>query len=95
MTATDKPSRLEQALLDPQSVFDTPHDVVTAPAFKNSEKIEILRRWEYDAREVEVAEEENMQGPNGSMLRQVLQALHELGAGPELEHTPPTKQGGV
>jgi hypothetical protein len=95
MTATEKPSRLEQALLDPQSVFETPHDVVTAPALKSSEKIEILRRWEYDVREIEVAEEENMQGADGSMLRQVLQALHELGAGPELEHTPPTKQGGV
>ena len=95
MTGTDKPLRLEQALLDPQSVFETPHDVVKAPALKSSEKIEILRRWEYDVREVEVAEEENMQGPNGSKLRQVLEALHELGAGPELEHTPPTKQGGV
>ena len=95
MTATDKPLRLEQAMLDPQSVFETPHDVVTAPTLKRSQKIEILRRWEYDALEVEVAEEENMQGPNGSMLRQVLLALHELGAGPDLEHSPPTKQGGV
>ena len=95
MSAADKPLKLEQALLDPQSVFKSPHGVVTAPVFTRSQKIEVLRRWEYDAREVEVAEEEGMQGPNGSILRQVLEALHELGAGPDLEHMPPTKQGGV
>ncbi|WP_456387536.1 hypothetical protein [Profundibacter sp.] len=43
-----------------------------------AQKIEIRRRWEYDACEVSVAEEEGMPSQNGETLKQVLLALHEL-----------------
>jgi len=53
-----------------------------------------LRRWEYDARELEVAEDENMAGGPPSQLDRVLAALHRLGVEPDIEHSPPTRQGG-
>jgi len=46
------------------------------------------------ARELEVAEEENMGGGPPSMLDEVLNALHSLGSEADVAHSPPTKQGG-
>jgi hypothetical protein len=87
---------LDAARLDPASVFGSPDDVVGRSDLTRDQKIEILRRWEYDAREILVAEEENMAGPDpGEQLDRVLRALHALGSGPDNESTPPTKQGGV
>lgn len=88
--------QLNQALLDPANVFASPMAVVNVSGVSTQNKIEILRRWEYDAREVQVAVEEGFpsRGPN-SLLDDVLAALHCLGTGPDTEHSPPTKQGGV
>ncbi|BCR06800.1 hypothetical protein DESUT3_38690 [Desulfuromonas versatilis] len=85
---------VEKALLDPISVFRRPDDVFADDTLTRDQKIRILRRWEYDARELEVAEEENMGGGPPDMLDQVLQVLHRLGAEVDVEHSPPTKQGG-
>lgn len=96
MAKSEITSDLENALLDPTAVFRNPEDVLQRAGLNESQKIEILRRWEYDARALEVAEEENMAGAQPSdVLDRVLSALHALGASPDLEHTPPTKQGGV
>ncbi len=85
---------MEKALLDPASVFRCPEDVFGEKSLTREQKIEILRRWEYDARELEVAEEENMGGGPPDMLDQVLSVLHQLDADRDTEHSPPTKQGG-
>ncbi len=82
------------AMQDPASVFSRPEDVCAEESLTESQKIEILRRWEYDARELEVAEDENMAGGPASQLDQVIAALHRLGAGPGTGHSPPTRQGG-
>ena len=50
----------EKALLDPASAFTSPEQVLTSAELSREQKIEILHRWEYDARQMEVAEEENM-----------------------------------
>jgi hypothetical protein len=50
----------EKALLDPASAFTMPEQVVTSTELSREQKIEILHRWEYDARQLGVAEEENM-----------------------------------
>ena len=55
-------SMIDAALLDPSVVFDCPVDVVLARGASDAEKIRILHRWEYDIREEEVAQEENMPG---------------------------------
>jgi len=86
---------IDKALLDPTNVFARPADVSAEPTLTRDEKIRILRRWEYDARELEVAEEENMGGGPPTYLDQVLKELHRLNYASDAEHAPPTKQGGI
>jgi hypothetical protein len=85
---------LEKAMLNPTSVFARPNDVLAEQTLTREQKIRVLRRWEYDARELEVADEENMGGGPPDVLDQVLKALHRLDAEIDVEHSPPTKQGG-
>jgi len=86
---------IDKALIDPAAVFISPREVVAEQSLKTEQKIQILRRWEYDARELTVAEEENMPGKGAEVLDQVLRCLHELGFSPDHDEGPPTKQGGV
>ncbi len=85
---------IEQALLDPTSVFTSPADVCEEQNLTQDQKVQILRRWEYDARELEVADEENMSGGGPDILDEVLAALHRLNVEIDVDHSPPTKQGG-
>ena len=83
---------VNKAMLDPTMVFEDPKDVVANVELSRDQKIEILRRWEYDARQLEVAEEEaGMAVRRPEMFDRVLQALHTLGVERDIEHTPPTK----
>lgn len=89
-------SELEKALFDPAASFRSPADVLTSQRFSKEDKIEILRRWEYDVAEMSVAGEEGMIGPNGGdLLQQILTALIDLAGDIDTDHTPPTKQGGL
>lgn len=90
----DKKS-LAKAILDPPSIFGMPEDVLTDESLTTSQRIEILRRWEYDACEVSVAEDEGMPARNGEVLQQILQALQKLVGDIDTSETPPTKQGGL
>jgi hypothetical protein len=89
------PVNLEKALLDPASVFENPEEVREHSELTKAQKIEILRRWEYEESEVAVAEEEGMVKGKPPMLHRVLVALEELGAHIDTEHSPPTKQDGI
>ncbi len=83
---------VNKAILDPTMVFKDPKDVVTNVELTRDQKIEILRRWEYDARQLEVAEEEaGMAVRQPDMFDRVVQALHALDAKRDIVHTPPTK----
>ena len=83
---------VKKAMLDPTSVFKDPEEVVASDELNRDQKIEILRRWEYDARQLEVAEEEaGMAVLRPEMFDRVVQALHTLGAERDTEHSPPTK----
>ncbi len=83
---------VKQAMLDPTMVFKDPTDVVANEDLSRDQKIEILRRWEYDARQLEVAEEEaGMAVRRPDMFDRVVKALHTLGAERDTEHRPPTK----
>jgi hypothetical protein len=53
---------VEKALLDPSLVFKTTEEVLASNELSREQKIKILHRWEYDVRELEVAEEEGMRG---------------------------------
>ena len=83
---------VKMAMLDPTMVFEDPMDVVANDELTRDQKIEILRRWEYDARQLEIAEEEaGMAVRRPEMFDLVLQAMHTLGVERDIEHTPPTK----
>ena len=83
---------VNKAMLDPTMVFEDPMNVVANDELTRDQKIEILRRWEYDARQLEIAEEEaGMAVRRPDMFDRVLQALHTLGVERDIEHTPPTK----
>lgn len=86
---------IDRALMDPANVFCTPQKVLESQDLSHQQKIEILRHWEYDVRELQVAEEENMPGQSRIALDEILKALREFGAGVDTEHSPPTKQGSV
>lgn len=82
----------EKSLVNPADVYSEPNQVLQDSSLSQEQKMEILKQWEYDAREMEVAEEENMAGNNApSMLREVLKAIVKLEDGGASEQAP-TKQ---
>lgn len=68
-------AEIEQALISPTSVFDLPAEVVEATTLTQVQKIEILKRWELDARALSRATEENMPGGEPPLLDEVNAAL--------------------
>jgi hypothetical protein len=95
MVQTFPKEKLEQALLDPTAVFKAPEEVAAHSDLALEQKAEILRRWGYDALDLEVAEEENMGGGEPVLLDRVVKALKSLGLEPNLRNSPPTKQGAI
>jgi hypothetical protein len=87
---------VKKALLDPSTVFRDPAEIVESHELSREQKIQILRRWEYDVRELQVADEESMTAPRPERvtLDAVLQALRAVGAPADVERSAPTKQGG-
>lgn len=85
---------LEKACLDPASVFAEPNDVVLCQELSDREKRIILRQWRYDILDIEVAEDENMLGPNHlDILEKISKAFKLVGGETNPEDVPPTKQG--
>ena len=83
---------VKKAMLDPTMVFKEPKEVVANHELTRDQKIEILRRWEYDARQLEVAEEEaGMAVHRPEIFDRVVQALHMPDVDRDTVHTPPTK----
>lgn len=81
---------LECALLDPASSFNAPQDVERSPELSRVQKIEILSRWAYEARELAVAEEEGMGGGGTrNNLDAVAAALNSLVGTVDGEHGAP------
>jgi hypothetical protein len=66
---------LTEAITSPVSVFDFPLEVVACPGLSRAQKIEILKRWELDARALQRATDENMSGGEPPMLDEVNRAL--------------------
>lgn len=85
----------ERAVLDPASAFDNPEDVVGEASLTRDQKIEILRRWEYNASEEAVALEEGMPGEETGILRRILIALGEVAGPINVDLTAPAKQHGL
>jgi hypothetical protein len=86
---------MEQTLLDPASVFATPEAVLVCESLSKAQKIEILRRWAYDASENGVATEEGMPNGESDLLHCILVALDRLAGEIDVEQVGPTKQHGI
>ena len=87
--------RLERAMLEPDSVFNRPEDILDDARLTNDQKVEVLRRWQYQAAEEAVALEEGMLGEESDLLRRILVEIGKVAAPLDLEHTSPTKQHGL
>jgi hypothetical protein len=97
-TTNDQEKRqfeFERLLADPSAIYVSPEELVSDSQLTVKEKVEVLRRWAYDADELAVAEEEGMTGEASGLLERILAALEQLGAEIDTDHTPPTKQGGI
>jgi hypothetical protein len=70
---------LKRARLVPSSVFASPDEVLRAVGLSRTQKIAILRRWEFDARPTVAHPAARQDGP---ILDQIRQALVTLDAGP-------------
>ena len=68
----------DQALLTPQKIFDLPMEVVETDSMTTNQKLKVLKRWEADANDLEVAANENMTGGESSRYGEVRRAIHEL-----------------
>jgi hypothetical protein len=79
------PEDLDQAKLDPGSVFAGPEEVLTAD-LSTADKTAILERWEEDAEALIRASEEGMPAADNrspsDMLGAIQKALHALGSKP-------------
>ncbi len=82
---------LDGALLDPAANFEGPDAVVENEILPLEYKVEILRRWAYDAIEMAVAEEEGMGGGEDVTIDVILAALHRLTGNHHSGYAGPTK----
>ena len=56
----------------------TPEDVLRDPRLTDAQRADLLRRWAYDERQVAVAVDEGMPGPDPRLLGRILRALGAL-----------------
>lgn len=86
---------LDTALASPASVFATPDDLLVEAALTRDQKIQALRQWHYDLRELQVATGENMgaQDDAGATLKDVEAALRRLEVETDGDAPVPTSHG--
>lgn len=66
---------VDNAKLDPTEYFEDPDEVMQAD-ISDDDKVTIFKQWEYDLRELLVAEEENMPADDdGESLHEKLQRV--------------------
>ena len=68
----------DRALIAPEQVFSTPMDVVLTDSMTADQKLKVLKHWEINARDLQVASEEAMTGPQPSRLAEVRAAILKL-----------------
>jgi hypothetical protein len=93
--------KMDEALGDVGAIYKHPEAIRDDASLSRAEKIKLLKQWEYDLRELQVAAEENMTGPgtgtgqNAELLRSVRKCLGELGGDEDLELAGAAKHGGA
>ena len=74
--------KFDDMLRDPADAFDSPNQVLSTEQLSREQKIQILRRWDDDARQLLTAQSEGMRSTDSgsTVLKQVQEALEALGA---------------
>lgn len=68
----------EEAKTNPSKEYGRPMDVVLDDSISVSERLDILKRWEQEARDLQRAADENMTGGEPSLLPDVRKAIDTL-----------------
>ena len=68
----------DRALIAPEQVFKSPMDIVTTESLTPEQKLKILKHWEANALDLQVATEESMTGPGNSRLGEIRKAVKML-----------------
>lgn len=71
-------AQYQEMLKDPKQHFSRPEDVLGTGSLDKQQKLEILKAWQMDATELQVATEENMGGGEQDLLDEVMAALGRL-----------------
>ena len=91
-------NRFQEAMGDVSKLFDKPGTLLADRELTAEQKRKLLKQWEYDLRELQVAADENMTGPkmdhNADLLREVRACLGKLGDAHAPERSAGHKQGG-
>ena len=90
---TAQKSTLAEAIAKPWAHYRNPEEVLVDDRLTDGQKRRALESWELDARELAVAEEENMGGGEPSMLDRVVRALATLPSEDKKPRGPATKHG--
>lgn len=100
LTPDAPPIDLRKAMADPGATFAAPENVRDHPQLSNTQKVEILKQWEYDVAEADVAEEEGMskggsyskEGSN-NLRRRIILSLRAITGDDHPKTEAPTKHG--
>ncbi|WP_395375718.1 hypothetical protein [Marinicella sp. W31] len=65
-------------MINPANFYDKPDTVLHDSSLSTQQQKEVLKNWEFDARELDVADDENMNGGPPGLLSEVLKAIDEL-----------------
>ena len=69
----------DHAIVDPQSAFSHPQDIVRSKGISKHEKLSLLNRWKQTEEALVRAAGEGMTGGEPSVLKAVNDAIHDLG----------------
>jgi len=69
---------IQDAIFRYRRYFDLPADVVSDTTLSRSDKVKLLKNWEYDAQLENIAEEESMPGHAPNRLDEIESALSAL-----------------
>ncbi len=90
--------RFQKAMGDVSKMFDRPRTLLEDAELDRDQKRRLLKQWEYDLREMQVAADENMPAPGagntGAMLQEVRVCLGKLGDADAPARSASHKQGG-
>ncbi len=69
---------MKRIMINPASFYDQPNAVLLDVKLSIQQQREVLKNWEFDARELDVAEDENMSGGPPGLLSEILRAIDDL-----------------